>query len=71
MEMSRFNEEENPKLVRWQERWLDGKLWDMQRAINKEMYKPGGAFDQYAGDDNILSYDEMVKMDQELSAHMS
>jgi len=35
------------------------------------MYKEGGLFDQFAGDDDVMSLDEAFKMDKLVRDHIS
>jgi len=62
--------DEDSKMGQFFTMWLNNtpEMQAMQRKINKAVYKDGGAFDKFAGDDHLLSFDELVTMHDKMTA---
>jgi hypothetical protein len=49
---------EDSKMRQFYERWMNHKAEKEMKKMNKELYKEGGVFDQFAGKDHMMNIDE-------------
>jgi len=63
-ELKRIDDlDEDSKAYKFAMRWLNHRAEDDMHKMQKEMFKKGGAFDKFSGDDNRMNMEEARKMD--------
>lgn len=69
-EAGRWYDLPRSKLRRGWMKYMRGDAQKEMKMMQNELYKQGGAWDQFAGDDKHMSLDEARKMDSTIRGHM-
>jgi hypothetical protein len=70
-EMKRWDSlDEDSKLYKMTQKWLNHRLDRKMHLANKEIFKDGGAFDKMAGDDHSMNLEEAKKFNDMMRAGM-